>query len=994
MATHMPDPSVSFNRGPYRNNNNSDESKFRIPYFNGKSKFEGFWTVFELGTKKFQWNNQSKIENLWCCLKDDALDFACKLSPDVQNNISQFRDALQRRYGDNRLPEQYRENLANLKKHFKETLPEYAARVENLVCRGYPHLKEFNLLNTLKVENFLKGLPDQSIAYEVKIRKPQSIDDAIEWLNWHECCIGNIFKKRAEVSRIETDVYYEHTELIEENEIRKVGNTRFVTEERLYKKLEIFSLEIKTEFSAIENYLKGEINLVEPDGQVLALPVILDELKENKFIIEENEDHKCKLNRGITVDFNLTNSGNKRNTKVCRDIDIGKSKLSVSFDDTDKLYAVDNVCGDESDRSKLSVASGQFDDAEINISGSSFLDEYVTVDPSVDMTIVDVVIDRVRAVTLRVPIVIEGDFLNAVIDTGAEVTVMSQEKFLKIPENRRPQIYRAERNLVVAEAGKKMQTLGGQIKLQELFLKEAVTIPANSEVILPGLSINSEILDSRYCSVEPVVEDERKIIVARSLVDPYKETFPVRIVNVEKYPIRIRKNYLLGELHPVEQLEVFIDNNADVELYDSVLYKDFCIGMSQGDLIDTPVIPESWRSPKVLSTKTDSFEIEAEIPKLPDFLSELYQKSCEKISDQEQKLKLAKVLLKNQGAFAKDKLDLGSCSLIKHKIDTAGAAPTRQPLRRTPTNFEGEEEAYLKDQLERGVIKPSSSAWRSNICLVRKKDGLVRWCIDYRKLNESTIKDAYPIPNISMCLDCLAGASIFSVMDLQSGYWRLEMAPEDRHKTAFITKYGLFEYTKMISDCVMLLQHFKDGVRNPECKNCKSMDADWVDFKTDVDNVTNLSDNPFVAKICAVTRSQNSKLIDSNWLSGYTTKELENFQREDIETYVSKLKSKLEEIYQLARENLRSSAVRQKKDYDTRISQNQFCKGSLVYKFNSIFKKLNERWSGPFVVVDVLSPVLYKIKNRYKSETVHHDKLKKYQSNDVPAWAVAVQKRM
>ncbi|VDI65663.1 Hypothetical predicted protein [Mytilus galloprovincialis] len=295
--------------------------------------------------------------------------------------------------------------------------------------------------------------------------------------------------------------------------------------------------------------------------------------------------------------------------------------------------------------------------------------------------------------------------------------------------------------------------------------------------------------------VEPVFEDERQIIVARSLVDPYKETIPVRIVNVEKYPIRIRKNYLLGELHPVEQFEVFIDNNADVELYDSVLYKDFCIGMSQGDLIDTPVIPENWRSPKVLSTKTDSFEIEAEIPKLPDFLSELYQKSCEKISDQEQKLKLAKVLLKNQGAFAKDKLDLGSCSLIKHKIDTAGAAPTRQPLRRTPKNFEGEEEAYLKDQLERGVIQPSSSAWRSNICLVRKKDG--------------------------------------------------------------------------------------SGVRNPECKNCKSMDADWVDFKTDVDNVTNLSDNPFVSKICAVTRSQNSKLIDSNWLSGYTTKELENFQKED-----------------------------------------------------------------------------------------------------------------
>ncbi|CAC5392057.1 RBM25 [Mytilus coruscus] len=451
-----------------------------------------------------------------------------------------------------------------------------------------------NLLNTLKVENFLKGLPDQSIAYEVKIRKPQSIDDAIEWFNWHECCKGNIFKKRAEVRQIETEEYNEPNELIEENEIRKVGNTRFVTEKRLDKKLEIFSREIKIEFSAIDNNLKGEISKLSTS-------------------LNKNQYNKRKFDE-------------TRNTKVCRDIDIGKSKLSVAFDDTDKLYAVDNVCGDEPDRSKLIVASGQFDDAEINISESSFLDEYVTVDPSVDMTSVDVIVDRVRAVTLRVPIVIEGDYLNAVIDTGDKVTVMSQKKFLKIPENRRPQIYRAERNLVVAEAGKKNANFRRSDKVARVVLKEAVTIPANSEVILPGLSINSEILDSRYCSVEPVVEDERKIIVARSLVDPYKETFPVRIVN----------------LHPVEQLEVFIDNNADVELYDSVLYKDFCIGTSQGDLIDTPVIPESWRSPKVLSTKTDGFEIEAEIPKLPDFLSELYQKSSEKISDQEQKLKKAK----------------------------------------------------------------------------------------------------------------------------------------------------------------------------------------------------------------------------------------------------------------------------------------------------------------------------------------------------------------
>ena len=88
------------------------------------------------------------------------------------------------------------------------------------------------------------------------------------------------------------------------------------------------------------------------------------------------------------------------------------------------------------------------------------------------------------------------------------------------------------------------------------------------------------------------------------------------------------------------------------------------------------------------------------------------------------------------------------------------------------------------------------------------------------------------------------------------------------------------------------------------------------------------------------------------------------------------------------------SASRHKKDYDTRAVQNQFQKGSLVYKYNTFFKKLSERWSGPFVVLEVLSPVLYKIKNRYKTEVVHHDRLKKHQSVEAPSWAKALQQSL
>ena len=99
--------------------------------------------------------------------------------------------------------------------------------------------------------------------------------------------------------------------------------------------------------------------------------------------------------------------------------------------------------------------------------------------------------------------------------------------------------------------------------------------------------------------------------------------------------------------------------------------------------------------------------------------------------------------------------------------------------------------------LAAGIIQPSQSEWSSPVVLVRKKDGGLRWCIDYRRLNEVTEKDAYPLPKIEECLDTLSGAKWFSTLDLQSGYWQVEMDPLDKVKTAFTTRYGLFEYNWM-----------------------------------------------------------------------------------------------------------------------------------------------------------------------------------------------------
>ena len=105
--------------------------------------------------------------------------------------------------------------------------------------------------------------------------------------------------------------------------------------------------------------------------------------------------------------------------------------------------------------------------------------------------------------------------------------------------------------------------------------------------------------------------------------------------------------------------------------------------------------------------------------------------------------------------------------------------------------------SLLDDMLRKGLIRPSASPWGSPIIFVDKRDGTTRLCVDYRKLNDVTIKNKYPLPKIEDLFDQLNGARIFSKIDLRTGYHQLKVRETDIPKTAFITRYGLYEYTVM-----------------------------------------------------------------------------------------------------------------------------------------------------------------------------------------------------
>jgi hypothetical protein len=150
-----------------------------------------------------------------------------------------------------------------------------------------------------------------------------------------------------------------------------------------------------------------------------------------------------------------------------------------------------------------------------------------------------------------------------------------------------------------------------------------------------------------------------------------------------------------------------------------------------------------------------------------------------------------------QDVFAQSDTDLGCLSLGEHRIDVGNSAPIKQRMRRTPMGFEQEEEKHLKSMLANGIIRPSQSDWASPPVLICKRDGSVRWCIDFRRLNDVTVKDVFPLSLIEECIDTLSGSQFFLALDMCSGYWQIPVAEEDKPKTAFVIKYGLFEHNRV-----------------------------------------------------------------------------------------------------------------------------------------------------------------------------------------------------
>jgi len=282
-----------------------------------------------------------------------------------------------------------------------------------------------------------------------------------------------------------------------------------------------------------------------------------------------------------------------------------------------------------------------------------------------------------------------------------------------------------------------------------VIVQDTTVVPAMTEMVINTIvqynTLNDNDTDDSDAWSTEATEPAIGLRVSRALVPKRSTDVPVRVMNVTTEPLELKQGKVMSLLQTVT-------------------------------VATTGALPAP-------STSSANLQV----------LRQLADAVDDEVPD-EARAKLMRLLVEYSGVFSFDETDLGRTSVIKHSIDTEGARPVRQPLRRQPPAHQEAIRDHVSTMLKQGVIEPAQSPWASNLVLVRKKDGTLRCCVDYRQLNASTTKDAYPLPRTDACLDALSGAAWFTTLDMRSSYHQVEVEEKDRDKTTFICREGAFHF--------------------------------------------------------------------------------------------------------------------------------------------------------------------------------------------------------
>ena len=410
------------------------------------------------------------------------------------------------------------------------------------------------------------------------------------------------------------------------------------------------------------------------------------------------------------------------------------------------------------------------------------------------------------------------------IDSGATMSLLAKSTFCKLPENSRPTLeessfqikfangdiqdsfgqtripitigdFTADIDFLVGDFTdeaiigiKDLQKIGFEINFQNMtvikddkdipvhdsfnrhlssrvFVKHITCLPPRQTSIVWGQVKTHEVGDDQSLvmlqSVRSIVH-KHGVLPAKSLHKQNQNCIPVSIYNSTEATVVLQPDETVGILVPIK--------NAESEV------SEICYTQQ--------------------ANKCEASEKDQKLSELPQHMTSLFERSIQYLSKAEQE-QLKTFMIRYADQFSKDDFDIGFCDVIEHEIITKDVPPVKQNPRRLGPEQRIAADKIVEELLERGLVKPSKSAWASPIVMVKKKDNTYRMCIDYREVNKHSTLDAYPLPTVNQCISQLSQARWFCSTDLACGYWQVKVDENSKNKTAFCTRRGLFEWEVM-----------------------------------------------------------------------------------------------------------------------------------------------------------------------------------------------------
>ncbi len=297
----------------------------------------------------------------------------------------------------------------------------------------------------------------------------------------------------------------------------------------------------------------------------------------------------------------------------------------------------------------------------------------------------------------------------------------------------------------------KCTSIAGESFIGRVVVSRTTVIPSGHEAVVPGVLSRGKVDMAGLAVVEPLEGGgelaQKGLVLARSLVDMESDVIPLRLFNPGQEKRVARAGTTVSVVSQVEAQAISGDTEQTLEA-------------KQG---------------------------------LPMYLHDLYSRGTANV-EAKYHGEVRKCLANLQDFFSKGEHDIGRTDRVQHHIKTSDAPPVKERPRRHPYCNQEEIQKQVGDLLKRGVIEPSDSPWAANVVLVSKKDGTKCFCVDYRRLNAVTIKDAYPVPRIDETFDALSGAKWIMTLDLASGYWQVALDEDASQKSTFVVRNGLYRW--------------------------------------------------------------------------------------------------------------------------------------------------------------------------------------------------------